>query len=142
MSQPIQGVVTCPSCGGKNRIDLGRDDARCGRCKTTLSNAPAFVDDTTLDQLMRPGAPTTLIDFYADWCGPCRMLAPHLEKLAAANPSLRVVKVDTEKHQRWASQLRVSGIPALFVIKDGKVVENAPGFRPLQQLQQLVGPHL
>lgn len=79
------------------------------------------------------------VDFYADWCGPCKMLAPEIEKLADAyDGKAKVVKVNVDKEQALAMDFQVSSIPALFIIKDGNVVTREAGFRPFPALSQMI----
>lgn len=137
----------CASCGGMNRVPVDRlgESPKCGRCKAALDagGRPQHVDDEALDRLLPTSPVPVLVDFYADWCGPCQSLAPVLERLGQQNAGrLLVVKVDTDQDQRHASSLGVRGIPALYLFKDGKVVAQATGARPLSELQRLVGPHV
>jgi len=143
MSQ--RAVCTCIECGQNNRVDLARLDAgpTCGKCKSPLQGAPVKVDDDALDWLTRNSPVPVVVDFYADWCGPCRMLAPHLEQLGAAHKGeLIVAKVDTQHHHRTAQELGVQGIPAMFLYKGGAVASNAVGFRPIAELKAWVRPFL
>jgi thioredoxin len=80
-----------------------------------------------------------LVDFYADWCGPCRMLAPALDKLARETPDARVVKVDIDKSPQLAARYRVSSIPTVMVFKDGSVVARHTGLADQKKLRQLLG---
>ena len=141
------GFFVCSNWRGINRIPADRvaSQPRCGRCKTTLdtSGAPLHVDDDVLDRLVRSSPVPVLVDFYADWCGPCRSLAPILEQLGRRHAGeLIVVKVDTERSPRNASKLGVSGIPAVYLFRGGNVVAEASGLRPLPAWEQLVAPHL
>lgn len=139
------GVFRCRSCGQLNRAAPGRAGARCGACKTGLdtSGAPQHVGDAELDRILAASPVPVLVDFYADWCGPCRMLAPTLEQLASQTAGrLIVLKVDTERDQRHASRLGVRGIPAVYLFKDGQTVAQETGVRPLPHWQRLVAPHL
>lgn len=79
-----------------------------------------------------------LVDFYADWCGPCRILAPVLEEFAASDPGAQVVKVDVDKNPSLASRYGVSAIPTLLVFKDGEIVGQHTGVANATQLRQLV----
>ena len=79
-----------------------------------------------------------LLDFWASWCGPCRMIAPILDELAEENPDVKVVKVDVDENPELAKQYQVMSIPALFVIKDGKIVAQSLGVKPKAQLQALL----
>lgn len=71
-----------------------------------------------------------VLDFYADWCAPCRMLGPVLEQIANENDDIKVVKVNVDENQALAGEFGVRGIPALFVLRDGKTVANRAGFMP------------
>lgn len=83
------------------------------------------------------------VDFYADWCGPCKMLAPDIEKLADAyDGKAKVVKVNVDKEQALAMDFNVTSIPALFVIKNGTIVDKAAGFRPFPALSQMIDNNL
>lgn len=75
-----------------------------------------------------------ILDFYADWCAPCRMLGPVLEQIADENEDIKVVKVNVDENQQLAQDFGVRGIPALFVLKDGKNVANRAGFMPKDAL--------
>lgn len=139
--------LRCSSCGRVNRVNEERLAAhpKCGACGTPLdpSNPPVHVTDDELDRLVQSSPVPVLVDFYADWCGPCRTLAPVLEELARRNAGkLFVAKVDTERHQRNAGRLGVSGIPALYLFRDGKVVQQTAGARPLGAMESWVQPHL
>lgn len=75
-----------------------------------------------------------LVDFWAEWCGPCRMLGPELEKLASEHPEIQVVKVNVDENQALASQFKIRSIPAIYIFKDGKVVNTSLGFQPKDSL--------
>lgn len=108
-----------------------------------MSGSPVHLDDTQLDALVASSPVPVLVDFYADWCGPCRMIAPSLEQIGRENAGkLVIVKIDTEKHQRTAGRLSVQGIPALFLFNDGKVVDQKAGALPLAALRSWVGQHI
>ena len=79
-----------------------------------------------------------LLDFWASWCGPCRMLSPILEELAAENPDVKVVKINTDEQMELATRFNVMSIPAIFVVKDGQVVNQAVGVQPKENLLALV----
>lgn len=79
-----------------------------------------------------------LLDFWAAWCGPCRMIAPILDELAVENPDVKIVKVNVDEEPELASQYQVMSIPALIVIRDGKIVAQSLGVKPKAQLQALI----
>jgi thioredoxin 2 len=144
MAQPL--VFACGSCGGLNRVPTEKvgSDPTCGRCGTALdpSGAPVHADDATLERWVRSSPVPVLVDFYADWCGPCRSLAPILDAVARRHAGRAiVVKVDTERHQEHARRLGVSGIPAVFLFAGGQVVEQAAGLRPPAFYEALLARH-
>jgi len=77
---------------------------------------------------------TVLLDFYADWCAPCRMIGPVLEQIAEENDKIKVVKVNVDENGELANNFGVKGIPALFVLKEGKTVAQRAGFMPKDAL--------
>lgn len=81
---------------------------------------------------------TVLLDFYADWCGPCRMVSPIVEQIAQENPEYFVCKINVEEENELAQQFGVSSIPTLVVIKNGKIAEQAVGARPKDQILQML----
>lgn len=137
----------CPQCGAINRIPQDRlyDGPKCGQCKTRVdpTTPPADVDDAALARLIESSPVPVLVDFWAAWCGPCRMLAPHVADLALRHAGkLIVVKVDTERHQGFASQLGVRSIPTLVVYKDGEPVNRQLGAVTGRELDNVVQPFL
>ncbi|HHO54502.1 MAG TPA: thiol reductase thioredoxin, partial [Deltaproteobacteria bacterium] len=117
----------------------------CGRCKAALpvEGAPLHLDDASLERLIRSSPVPVLVDFYADWCGPCRALAPILEQLSRRYAGqLFVVKIDTVAHKRTAGSLGVQGIPAMFLFRGGELVDKATGLRPLGAIEEMIRPHL
>ncbi len=81
---------------------------------------------------------TVLLDFYADWCGPCRMLAPILDEIAAENPEIKVCKINVDENPEIATTFEVMSIPALFVMKDSEVVNQAVGAKPKAQILEML----
>lgn len=133
----------CPSCGRINRVAPQRIDQSptCGACHARLdvSGAPVHLDDDELERLVSRSPVPVLVDFYADWCGPCRMLAPTLEELGRRYAGrLIIAKVDTDRHPRTAQQLGVRGIPALYLYDGGRVVDQRTGVQSLAALEQMV----
>lgn len=137
----------CPACGGVNRIPADKVDRRptCGRCKAPLptDGAPLHLDDDGLARLVQASPVPVLVDFWADWCPPCKMLSPVLDQLAREHAgNLIVAKVDTQRHPRTAGELGVQSIPAVFLYVGGRVVDRGSGFRPLPDWQRMVAPHV
>lgn len=81
---------------------------------------------------------TVLVDFFATWCGPCKMLAPVLEQFAESETNVKVVKVDVDEEPDLAMRFGISSIPTLLVFKDGKLADKQIGYRSLEQLKQMV----
>lgn len=79
-----------------------------------------------------------LLDFYASWCGPCRMLAPILDEIAEEHPEIKVVKINVDEEQELASQYQVISIPSLFVLENGQVINQALGVKPKQQILDML----
>src|SRR5271156_5690418 len=129
----------CPSCGAANRVPQGRDarQAKCGKChQTVLTGAPVEVSGAEF-QAHRNGTKgaALLLDVWAPWCGPCRSMAPQFAAAAKElEPDVRLLKLNSDAEPAAASALGVSGIPALFLIRDGKVVAQKAGAMPASQI--------
>ena len=126
-------IRACPSCGAKNRLSPARlhEGAKCGKCQTPLLplDAPLAVESASeFDDLVREASLPVLVDFWAAWCGPCRMVAPELEKLARAKAgSLVVAKVDTEALPGVAGRFNIRGIPTLILFRGGGEARRVSG---------------
>jgi thioredoxin 2 len=124
------GRTTCPSCGAANRVPVAaKGRPRCGKCSADL---PWLVeaDDASFGGAVDTGV-LVLVDLWAAWCGPCRTIAPILERLAVTYAGrLKVVKVDVDRAQKTAARFRASSIPMLLLMRDGKVVDTIVGAQP------------
>jgi thioredoxin 2 len=129
----------CPACGAANRAPEGRDarQAKCGKCHNPLlTGAPVEVTGAQL-QAHRNGTKgaALLLDVWAPWCGPCRSMAPQFAAAAKdLEPDVRLLKLNSDAEPAAASALGVSGIPALFLIRDGKVIAQTAGAMPASQI--------
>jgi thioredoxin 2 len=134
---------TCPACGVANRIPAGHlsDTGRCGACKAALPPlaAPLEVDAAAFDEIVRSARVPVFVDFWAAWCGPCRMAAPEVEALAREMAGRAVVlKVDTERNQQVAATFRIQSIPTFMVFRDGKAVAQRSGVIPHNEMRRWV----
>ena len=135
-------IVTCPNCGRRNRI--GEATAGVPRCAVCHHALPWVVDSEaeSFDRDIVADVPV-VVDFWAAWCGPCRMVSPVLERLATEFAGrLKVVKLDVDAAPAIAARYGVQGIPLLVLIKDGQDVDRQVGAPPPEQLRRWVESHL
>lgn len=140
-------IVKCEKCGARNRVEpdspAGRI-AKCGKCGTVLmtatasaatSNKPLIVTDQSFAEDVLNAAGLTLLDCWAPWCGPCRMVGPIMEQLAAeAQGRYRVAKLNVDDNPRTASQFQIQSIPTMLLFKNGKLVDRLIGAHPKQTI--------
>jgi thioredoxin 2 len=136
-------TLPCPSCGRWNRIAAKRiaDGPKCGVCSAPLRlDHPVLLTDATFDRVLRETTLPVLVDFYADWCGPCRMMAPAVDELARSSAgSVLVAKLDTDASQQVAARFQIRGIPTVIVFRNGREVRRQSGVMPLAALRAMVG---
>ncbi len=133
-------TVRCPFCLTMNRIDLARaaDRPKCGSCeKPLLLDRPVKVEEGDFEKTVLGTEAPVLVDFYADWCGPCKMMAPLLDQIARERTGhLLIAKVDTDRATGLAQRFGIRGIPTLVLFQDGEEVGRSVGFSP-DEVRQL-----
>jgi thioredoxin 2 len=139
----MNSIVACANCGAKNRIKTASSEGVpvCGRCGHSL---PWLVDTTDMTFTQDVKAPVpVLVDFWAPWCGPCRMVGPVLEEIAREQAGrIKIVKLNVDENPTTAGQFRVQGIPMLVILKNGEPVDTVVGALPKGPLLQRLEPYL
>jgi thioredoxin 2 len=137
-------LLSCPQCGKRNRMNYERlgQTFRCGQCHTDLPPPDAAIDvksEPIFDALTTRSALPVLVDFWAPWCGPCKIAAPEFEKVAADGAGRWVVaKVNTEELPGLAQRFRISAIPTMALFKGGKEVARKAGAMPAVAIRQFI----
>jgi thioredoxin 2 len=137
-------VVPCPSCGQRNRLVYERlgDPVRCGKCKTAIGapNQPLEMTSTAdFDRLIAHASLPVVVDYWAPWCGPCRMVAPEVQKVAAHQAGRAiVVKVNTDQLADLGQRYNIRSIPTLAIFAGGREVTRSSGARPAEQIEALL----
>jgi thioredoxin 2 len=144
-----QGViVSCGSCGRANRMRFNalNKTARCGNCRANLpplSSPIEITDAATFDAAANESALPLLVDFWAPWCGPCRMVAPELARVSQANAGrYLVVKVNTDVVTAVAERFRIRSIPTLSLVVGGREIQRVTGVRPASEIESFAAQAL
>jgi thioredoxin 2 len=141
-------MIRCPACGALNRVPMDKVerglDPVCGRCKTPLPlHEPVVVTDATFATDVEKSEIPVLVDMWAEWCGPCRFVAPVVDEIAREMAGrLRVMKMNVDENPATASRFNISGIPALLVFKNGREVERIVGAQPKSAILSRLEPLL
>lgn len=145
-------VIVCSNCEAKNRVEesrLASSEAKCGRCGekleatggATQETKPVVVTDQSFEQeVMQTKGRPVLVDCWAPWCGPCRMIGPVLDELAAESQGrYRIGKLNVDENPQTASRFRIASIPTLLIFKDGQLVDRIVGVQPKQAIAERLG---
>lgn len=144
MSEAVK--LCCAQCGQMNRVPVARLAAgpKCGVCGAALVDGRVMaLDAAAHDKAVRGDDLPLLVDYWAAWCGPCRMMAPEFAKAAKAlAPAVRLAKLDTEAHPEVAQRAAIRGIPALILYRRGREVARLAGARPAAEIVDFVRSHI
>ena len=138
MTTTSEHLVKCPSCGTTNRLPPPQPGRRavCGKCKTPLADhGPIQVTDDTFAAEVDQSPTPVLLDLWAEWCGPCHMLAPTIDELSSEMAGrVKVAKVNIDENPGIAERFAVRSIPTLLVLKNGRVVDRLIGAQPKSEI--------
>ena len=139
---PRSVLVRCPFCAKLNRVDTARagDRPACGECgKPILLDRPVMVTDQDMDRIIAESEVPVLVDFHADWCGPCRVMAPMLDEIAKARMgNVLIAKLDTDRNPAMAAKHAIRGLPTVVAFHHGREVGRQIGLGQRAQLDRLV----
>jgi thioredoxin 2 len=135
-------TLRCTSCGKWNRVSADRAGSgpKCGSCGTPLAlDHPVYLDDDSFDRVIAQTDIPVFVDFYADWCGPCKMMAPSVDALAREMVGRALItKLDTDAAQRTAARFQIRGIPTCIVFRGGREVARQSGAVPIGVLREML----
>lgn len=140
-------IVKCASCGTKNKIKIQKiqSSPKCGKCKEPIqpTKKPITAGDSDFDTHINTWRGLVMVDFWADWCGPCKMVSPIISELASENHEhLKVLKVNVDKNPMLASRYGIQGIPTIMLFKDGKKIDSISGAGAKQTYQNMINKYL
>ncbi|MFZ4055740.1 MAG: thioredoxin TrxC [Polynucleobacter sp.] len=134
-------LIKCPQCQKFNRLPLERlnDKPVCGVCKASLALSPIEADQASFQEILKTSKLPVIVDFWAPWCGPCKMFAPTFQASAAKHgEQILHLKLDTEANPAIGQQYNIRSIPTLAIFKNRSEIERISGALPPAQLEQLI----
>ena len=138
-------IIVCPECGAKNRVPEDKLSANpaCGQCHQALIPlAPIELNEQNFSNFIQNSDLPILIDLWADWCGPCKMMAPHFATVVKQNPHVVFAKIDTEANPRLSSAFHVRSIPTLVLMNKSNEIARISGALRATELQQWLDQQL
>lgn len=138
-------IIVCPSCNAKNRVPEDKLDGQpsCGQCHQSLIPlAPIDLTEKNFSYFVSHSDLPILVDLWAEWCGPCKMMAPHFAEVAKTNPQVVFAKIDTEANPKLSSAFNVRSIPTLVLMKKTTEIARISGALRANQLQEWLDQQL
>ena len=143
---PEKVLIACASCGAANRVPTARlaEDPKCGKCGVPLLDGkPAALDDANFDSFLSRTELPVLVDFWADWCGPCHAMAPAFARAAAdLKTTVRFAKVDTERAKTVAGRFGIRSIPTLILFRGAREASRVSGAMDARSITSWLQQHL